>query len=334
MPGSPGIVESHMKTWTTVWIMIYWSCHCHSYSSSLTLGIHSVFQLLQLSDLSGLLQNIDERLERQRTSIEASVQRSAISTIQALNRGDRSSGHSWSQSWSQSRDSPVSTQSFEAPAFEAPAFEAPAIPESPSFRPGDELVERYIDLDVYAAMGEEPELMERPRGPLVSIQEDDEISESPTEIRDPAKKFGVRAPSVRHLKPARQDSYELAKKEEGVWVRSEMSGGAMNAHDDGQKDGNPFHQCIAKVVRTWQFETFFALLIFAHAILLGAQIDWECRNLNKDLPSETAQVHVVFTSFFLLELIMRIAGFGFREFCTGESHIWNLIDVFLAPWLS
>ena len=91
MPGSPGIVESHMKTWTTVWIMIYWSCHCHSYSSSLTLGIHSVFQLLQLSDLSGLLQNIDERLERQRTSIEASVQRSAISTIQALNRGDRSS---------------------------------------------------------------------------------------------------------------------------------------------------------------------------------------------------------------------------------------------------
>lgn len=275
--------------------------------------------------LSRLLQNIDERLERQRTSIEASVQRSAISTIQALNRGDRSSGHSWSQSWSQSRDSPVSTQSFEAPAFEAPA-----IPESPSFRPGDELVERYIDLDVYAAMGEEPELMERPRGPLVSIQEDDEISESPTEIRDPAKKFGVRAPSVRHLKPARQDSYELAKKEEGVWVRSEMSGGATNAHDDGQKDGNPFHQCIAKVVRTWQFETFFALLIFAHAILLGAQIDWECRNLNKDLPSETAQVHVVFTSFFLLELIMRIAGFGFREFCTGESHIWNLIDVFLV----
>lgn len=308
--------------------MIYWSCHCHS-CSSLTLEIHSIFQLLQVSDLSGLFQNIDERLERQRTSIEASVQRSAISTIQAINRVDRSSSHSWSQSWSQSRDSPVSTQSFEAPAFEAPA-----IPESPSFRPGDELVERYIDLDVYAAMGEEPELMERPRGPLVSIQEDDEISESPTEIRDPAKKFSVRAASAGHMKPARQDSYELAKKEEGVWVRSEISGGATNANDDGQKDGNPFHQCITKVVRTWQFETFFALLIFAHALLLGAQIDWECRNLNKDLPSEMAQIHVVFTSFFLLELIMRIAGFGFREFCTGESRVWNLIDVFLAPWLS
>eukprot|EP00435_Cladocopium_sp_Y103_P075318 s182_g56.t1 len=275
--------------------------------------------------LSRLLQNIDERLERQRTSIEASVQRSAISTIQAVGRVDRSSSHSWSQSWSQSRDSPVSTQSFEAPIFEAPA-----IPESPSFRPGDELAENYVDLDVYAALGAEPELPERPRVPLVSIQEDDEMSESQTPTGNPDKKFSLRAGSVRHMKPARQDSYELAKREEGVWVRSEMSGGAANVYDDEQKDGNPFHRCTAKVVRTWQFETFFALLIFAHAILLGAQIDWECRNLNKELPREMARVHIVFTAFFLLEIIMRILGFGVREFCTGEAYIWNLIDVFLV----
>lgn len=271
--------------------------------------------------LSRLLQNIDERLERQRTSIEASVQR-GISTVQALGRSSNISSCSWSQSWSQSRDSP--TQSFEA--FEGP-LETPAIPESPSFRPGDQLVETCIDLDVYAGV---PELMERPRARLVSIKEDDETSESQTPTRSDAKKVSLRAGSMRHMKPARQDSYELAKKEEG-WIRSEMSGGATNANDDdGQQDGTSFRQCIAKIVLTWQFETFFALLIFAHAILLGAQIDWECRNLHQDLPSEMAQVHIVFTSFFLFEIIMRITGFGFREFCTGESHVWNLIDVFLV----
>ena len=39
----------------------------------------------------------------------------------------------------------------------------------------------------------------------------------------------------------------------------------------------PIRRRMAKIVSTWQFETLFAVIIFAHAILLGVQIEWESR---------------------------------------------------------
>ena len=248
------------------------------------------------------MQTIDQRLEQQHKLIELSLQRCLTSHEQSM--------------------------------------EAPEIPQSPAFRPGNELAE--IAGHWHVAVEAEPEksVLQAAHDAVMGKREQKDgtvlppLPEYATEEsgRSEGSRYAsLRAQSHKHLKPARQDSYEQAKKED--WVRSEMSDGHVHQTQEEQEGYSIYQYLIARLVRSWQFETFFALLIFAHAILLGVQIDWECHNLNKDLPPEMANIHVIFTSFFLLEIILRILGFGARDYFMGQSYVWNLIDVFLVPWL-
>jgi len=255
------------------------------------------------------LHQIDERLSRQQQFLEASMKH-------------------WPRSPDSRRGSARSSL-----GEHMQSGERPGIRESPAFRPGSELVavaEQYaVAMAVESA---EPETMETQEEASVPVKE--EASETAT---TPTNRFqsAIRAQSMR--KPARQDSYELAKEQEylsGVReMQSEASGNGNNPSFDFTNPGKSkasFLKLLRRVVHTWQFETFFALLIFAHAILLGVQIDWECQNLSKDLPPYLGTIHVTLTITFCIEIAIRIAAIGWREFFAGDAYVWNLIDVFLV----
>lgn len=258
---------------------------------------------------SGLLRQIEERLDRQQHFIEASF-------------------HNWS-------GSPESHDRDESIIRSA---EAPDIPESPAFRPGNELI---TVAQTYLAF--QPTIQE------VEAPEDPEAAESETPTgmsalhsRDERKRWTTHARGSNYImKPARQNSYELAKEEESktnmMFARSEASSpsvaGEVMFNNDFHQNRHPALRTLARMVSTWQFESFFATLIFGHAILLGLQIEWECQNLTSELPTELAMIHITFTAIFLLEIILRVTAFGAREYFTGQSYAWNFIDVFLVPGL-
>ena len=88
---------------------------------------------------------------------------------------------------------------------------------------------------------------------------------------------------------------------------------------------------MARIVSTWQFESVFAVLIACHAVLLGAQIEWECLNLDQQLPMELVATNVIFNTIFLLEIILRITAYGPGQFFFGPSRGWNSVDFGLVP---
>ncbi|CAJ1419502.1 unnamed protein product [Effrenium voratum] len=140
---------------------------------------------------------------------------------------------------------------------------------------------------------------------------------------------------IKRRQLSQQNSYEMAQQEEmRMAPESEHIDKSMSINHFGApkpKDiKDPARRYIAELVWTWQFETFFALIIFAHAMLLGVQIEWECSNVNESLPQELAVIHACFTFLFLVEVILRIIASGCREFFCGGAGAWNMLDVFLV----
>ena len=254
------------------------------------------------------MHQIEERLERQQHFIEASF-------------------HNWSRSpESHARDESITRSG-----------EAPDIPESPAFRPGNELITLA---QTYLAFQPTIEEVEAPEALATESETPAGMSEPHSISRDQRKRWTTHARGSAYLKPARQDSYELAKEEESktaVLVQSQSSSPSVVSanvmFDNFQRDRHPVFRTLARMVSTWQFESFFAMLIFGHAILLGLQIEWECQNLTSELPPELSMIHITFTSIFLLEIILRVTAFGAREYFLGQSYAWNWIDVFLVPRL-
>eukprot|EP00438_Fugacium_kawagutii_P020160 Skav209782 [mRNA] locus=scaffold9:609675:611687:- [translate_table: standard] len=272
-----------------------------------TLQAVEAFELILKDSLSRLLHEIDERLQRQQRLLEVSV-KNCLELQPAMRSG-----------------------------------EAPEIPDSPAFRPGTEMVLAqpcYEEVASRLPQAQQPQASASlGAAPLVvsfqdpsqnNTQESSELS-APQESRPRTTRSG----SLRHPKLAKQNSYELAKQADakagdGDWIRSEVD--QANNSAEHEKGRHAFYQLMSKIVKTWYFEAFFAVLIFAHAILLGVQIDWECQNLTTELPSELHNIHIAFTAMFCLEIVMRVAALGWREFFTGQAYVWNLIDVFLVPW--
>lgn len=257
---------------------------------------------------SGLLRQIEERLDRQQHFIEASF-------------------HNWSGSpESHARDESIIRSA-----------EAPDIPESPAFRPGNELI---TVAQTYLAFQPTIQEVEAPEEAPETIESETPTGMSELHSRDERKRWTTHARGSNYImKPARQNSYELAKEEESktnmMFARSEASSpsvaGEVMFNNDFHQNRHPAFRTLARMVSTWQFESFFATLIFGHAILLGLQIEWECQNLTSELPTELAMIHITFTAIFLLEIILRVTAFGAREYFTGPSYAWNFIDVFLVP---
>jgi len=261
------------------------------------------FDTILKDSLSSFLRQIEERLDRQQHFIEASF-------------------HDWSGSPEfHARDESIIRSG-----------EAPDIPESPAFRPGNELItvaQTYLAFQPTIQEVEAPEATE---------------SETPTGMSEPHSRddrklrWTTHARGSAYTKPNRQNSYELAKEEESktsmIAAHSQASSpsvaGDVMFNTDFHQNRHPAFRSLARMVSTWQFESFFATLIFGHAILLGLQIEWECQNLTSELPTELAMIHITFTSIFLLEIILRVTAFGAREYFTGQSYAWNLIDVFLV----
>lgn len=213
----------------------------------------------------------------------------------------------------------------------ASSMERPDPPEtrkSPAFHPGRDLTSDIVE--------------EAPRSPKSPLSEADGDG-------DPEPNFDLNSPisqpanlirltsnqrGTRLFKPVKQNSYELAQEEESRMVMPGTSSPSIHASEMPQfqhiHKGRPCRKYMAKIVSTWQFETVFALFILAHAILLGVQIEWECQNLDAELPSELGLIHIIFSCVFLVEIILRIIAFGMYEFCKGESYAWNLVDLFLV----
>lgn len=211
---------------------------------------------------------------------------------------------------------------------------------TPAVNPGADLIRAFKVKEVHVE--EVPPVAEEPV--VTSGSEPIATADSPTigrvTKRGPRERFSTAADGrgSQYFKPARQNSYELAHEAENENGSDhpmtspstpEIPADRIEITDYHKR--SKFLVYLAQIVSTWQFESFFAVLIACHAVLLGAQIEWECLNLDQQLPMELVATNVIFNTVFLLEIILRITAYWPGQFFAGPARGWNSVDFGLVP---
>ncbi|CAE7486069.1 CAC [Symbiodinium natans] len=139
---------------------------------------------------------------------------------------------------------------------------------------------------------------------------------------------------------SRQDSYEaaVAAEQSNTFTPRHNAGSASNmlrnfkamGTRDLQAANTWLGRLLGPLVLTWQFEFFYAFLIVCHAILLGAQIEWEASNLGSSPPNSIFFLHFAFTFLFFVEIVLRMATIGVVKFFTASEYAWNIFDLLMV----
>jgi hypothetical protein len=77
------------------------------------------------------------------------------------------------------------------------------------------------------------------------------------------------------------------------------------------------------------FEQFFGFMIFANAVFIGAQMEYNSMNDTNESPILMEHLNNVFTFSFAVELVARLIG-DWRFFLFGPNWNWSLLDIFVV----
>eukprot|EP00931_Biecheleriopsis_adriatica_P002364 TRINITY_DN10314_c0_g1_i1.p1 TRINITY_DN10314_c0_g1~~TRINITY_DN10314_c0_g1_i1.p1 ORF type:complete len:616 (+),score=102.39 TRINITY_DN10314_c0_g1_i1:30-1850(+) len=112
----------------------------------------------------------------------------------------------------------------------------------------------------------------------------------------------------------------------GLTARSFML--ARGSTEDSPADRSVF-QRFRRCVGSWQFESFFAMVIFSNSIFIGAQVQSAAMHGNESREDAMFAVSTAYTALFTLELGLRLAADGWKVFFTKEW-AWRLLDVLVV----
>eukprot|EP00930_Biecheleria_cincta_P015297 TRINITY_DN12805_c0_g1_i2.p1 TRINITY_DN12805_c0_g1~~TRINITY_DN12805_c0_g1_i2.p1 ORF type:complete len:604 (-),score=90.82 TRINITY_DN12805_c0_g1_i2:30-1790(-) len=87
---------------------------------------------------------------------------------------------------------------------------------------------------------------------------------------------------------------------------------------------------LTHVVRSWQFEFFFAIVIISNSAVLGVQLEWVATNRDKDLPGVFVVIDAVYAIIFTIELGLRILEAGIKDFLCSSQWAWSWLDTFVV----
>eukprot|EP00928_Gymnodinium_smaydae_P039098 TRINITY_DN26794_c0_g3_i1.p1 TRINITY_DN26794_c0_g3~~TRINITY_DN26794_c0_g3_i1.p1 ORF type:complete len:524 (-),score=55.03 TRINITY_DN26794_c0_g3_i1:210-1781(-) len=87
-------------------------------------------------------------------------------------------------------------------------------------------------------------------------------------------------------------------------------------------------RCTA-LVSSWQFETFFGIMIFLNALLIAVQVNLAAARSETEvrMSNDLDSLQYVFVAVFFFELVLRVAAEG-RDFLF--SSLWNVLDSVLV----
>eukprot|EP00931_Biecheleriopsis_adriatica_P019446 TRINITY_DN13246_c0_g1_i2.p1 TRINITY_DN13246_c0_g1~~TRINITY_DN13246_c0_g1_i2.p1 ORF type:complete len:604 (+),score=128.85 TRINITY_DN13246_c0_g1_i2:23-1834(+) len=134
----------------------------------------------------------------------------------------------------------------------------------------------------------------------------------------------------------RSATYDLAKEEsqkrrneKRLSLRSEMS----FYTDFMTSESEAAMSCryrLHKLVKSWKFETFFAVVIITNSLFLGIQLEWQATHLNQRPPDAFGIIQTLYSALFLVELLLRVAESGVRAWICSRHWAWNWLDVFVV----
>jgi len=88
--------------------------------------------------------------------------------------------------------------------------------------------------------------------------------------------------------------------------------------------------CISRLVRSHKFEAFWIFMVLCNSIIVGVETQYAAFHIGEDMPGPFQKLSYSFALLFLLELILKAAGYGIRELCAGPQRIWALLDTFFV----
>lgn len=90
-------------------------------------------------------------------------------------------------------------------------------------------------------------------------------------------------------------------------------------------------QCIqesaAYLADSLAFNVFFAVVIFSNSVFLGMQLEWSALKVDKFVEPAFLVAHLVYAVLFTLEMSVRVAAVGVKNYFFGPSWAWNWLDV-------
>eukprot|EP00931_Biecheleriopsis_adriatica_P039353 TRINITY_DN22508_c0_g1_i1.p1 TRINITY_DN22508_c0_g1~~TRINITY_DN22508_c0_g1_i1.p1 ORF type:complete len:596 (+),score=101.66 TRINITY_DN22508_c0_g1_i1:65-1789(+) len=125
----------------------------------------------------------------------------------------------------------------------------------------------------------------------------------------------------------RQSTYEVAQATSRRKIEELKSRGELADDAPGWK------RLVLKLVRSNTFEAFFACLIVSNAFLIGFQVEFTAAHLDEPVPPGFNIVQTIYSFFFLVELVLRIAAQGLPFFTDIDNHGtwgWNMLDFFVV----
>lgn len=98
--------------------------------------------------------------------------------------------------------------------------------------------------------------------------------------------------------------------------------------DQSQTPELPKGDVLSRFVRTSVFDKISACLLLLNAAFIGVQVEV---NFQETTPTEIEIIDYIFCVFFLLELGLRLWGFGCRTFfCDPADRSWNIFDFLIV----
>eukprot|EP00929_Paragymnodinium_shiwhaense_P000037 TRINITY_DN10010_c0_g1_i1.p1 TRINITY_DN10010_c0_g1~~TRINITY_DN10010_c0_g1_i1.p1 ORF type:complete len:670 (-),score=116.60 TRINITY_DN10010_c0_g1_i1:337-2346(-) len=89
--------------------------------------------------------------------------------------------------------------------------------------------------------------------------------------------------------------------------------------------------CATRLVKMQGFEIVCALFICFNVVVIGMEVDYAASAETNSRPNIYRLCEYLTTAWFTLELLLRVAGKGFRHFCCRSRDLtWNYLDVFIV----
>eukprot|EP00435_Cladocopium_sp_Y103_P071868 s317_g38.t1 len=109
----------------------------------------------------------------------------------------------------------------------------------------------------------------------------------------------------------------------------------MQRRSSGENQSVPlvaaFRAKVGRVVESAFVTQGVMLLVFAHVILLGIEVDISSRSSNlDDIPSWFSIVNLIIVSIFVVELLLKFIYLGCSGFWCGADSGWNFFDFFIV----
>ncbi|CAK9032119.1 Sodium channel protein type 4 subunit alpha B (Voltage-gated sodium channel subunit alpha Nav1.4b) [Durusdinium trenchii] len=126
-------------------------------------------------------------------------------------------------------------------------------------------------------------------------------------------------PSV--LNTRRSETYNLAKevseKQEALRIPSRSKSFEKMSH---------CRRTLRDLVDSWQFESFFALVIITNSVFIGVTIQLESMEESIHDKNAIFALQLVYSGLFTLELTLRILAVGLRRYFCARHTAWNWFD--------